>query len=117
MPKTSSVDLITNLISNYAKNNTSLFIDKEVYHKLVHVCELVDLIAAEFYGEISSIETDPSLPAIAIAVDVDDIILEHGRQNNFFSLGGNADRVKFSKAENEKLRIRFEIFNMWVVNE
>lgn len=114
MPNTSSVETICKIVEQYKSARKDFSVKTKSYRKLLYLCELADIISDEFCGDIITIQTEPTNKRWSVILEVDDLVFERGRRNEFFRLVQNADYLSFSKSGNGKLRVEFGVKDLWV---
>ena len=81
--------------------------------KMVQLCGLVDLLAAQCDSDDAFFEVSPSDLHGSVVIHVDDLVFERGRSHPFFELVRNADALSFRSVNGEILEVRFTVQNLW----
>lgn len=82
--------------------------------RLLHICDLVDLLYAESEGNKVEIYVDPSKTFGMVFLYVSDIILQGGRTHPFFEFGKFSDYIDFKKSAKNEIRVGFMVKNLWI---
>lgn len=83
------------------------------YNSLKYICEAVDNLVGEIDCESVDVSVDEVTKQFAIEIVCDEVIFEHGRSNEFFSLIQMLSSFSFSKKGKELIRIALNIDDMW----
>lgn len=88
-------------------------LNKEQADKLDSICDSVDKFIEDFDCEYFDVSVDDITKQFTISIVCDEMILEHGRSNEFFKLIQMLSSFSFSKKGREGICVAMNIDNMW----
>lgn len=117
MPTIDAAEAASQLVEHYRQTNRGRYaIMQDTWGRFLRLCELADLMIVEQGGGEVHFSLDPSLsPNGTVLVETDDLIVQGGRNNPFFTILPSADIVQFSKSTSGMLLTRFAVRDLWVV--
>lgn len=92
---------------------TQFSLNKEKFEKLDAICNSVDKFIEQFDCEYFAVSVDDITMQLTIFIVCDEMILEHGRSNDFFKLIQMLHSFSLSKKGNEGICIALNIDNIW----
>lgn len=101
-------------LEEYADQQSGYELSLYGKERLLHICDLVDLLYTESEGNNVEICIDPTKTFGMVFLYVSDIILQGGRTHPFFELGKFADCIDFKKSAANEIRVGFMIGNLWI---
>lgn len=106
-------DLVTQMIHDTTVRLGKKFaITSGADARMADICDMVGDLMDKVEATNCFVEAEPDARVLTIGVVCDDMILQHGRTDDFFELIKHVGSFSFSK-EGESLAIRFNIYNIW----